>query len=137
MDAPFREKIAWIELVGMTLAYGGYFIAVELAKPPILTMILLFAAATAVRLLILGGGYLALASASRTPADERDRAVDRRASSIAYLVLLAAMILVGVIMPFGGETGPRVANSALAGVVLAELVRHGAVVFGYRRGWRA
>jgi hypothetical protein len=121
----------------MTLAYGGYFVAVEIAQPSILTMILLFAGATAVRVVILGGGYLTLAAGSRTTPDERDRAIDRRASSVAYLVLLAAMILVGVIMPFGGAGGARVANAALAGIVLAELVRYGSAVFGYRRGWRA
>ena len=139
----YREKMAWLELAGMVIAYGAYFVAVGMVDPApdrtaTLTFVGLFAAATAARLLILGIGWLALrarlGSEARARRDERDRAIDRRGASFAYYVLLSLMLWVGVIMPLM-ESGWAIANSALAAVVIAEIVRQTVAVLGYRRGW--
>jgi hypothetical protein len=92
--------------------------------------------ASIVRMLLLGVGYLYLRLGSpqeeRPPLDERDRAIEHRAISAAYYVLMAGMILVGCVMPFN-SSGWTTVNAALFMIVLAELIRYGMVVVSYRR----
>lgn len=134
-----RERFAWVDLVGMIVAYGGFFVEMGRAEPSVRTLVILFAIATAVRLAILAAAYVSLSAEARAELrgrpDERDRAVSRRSALIAYYVLLAGMCVVGVIMPFSYD-GLTVATAALGGVVAAEVVRHVAIVSGYRWGWR-
>ena len=66
--------------------------------------------------------------------DERDRAIARRGASVAYFVLMAGMILVGVVMPFGDPRW-KIINAALLSLVIAEATRHVLVILSYRRGW--
>ncbi|HRE33605.1 MAG TPA: hypothetical protein PK217_00885 [Sphingopyxis terrae] len=70
----------------------------------------------------------------RVRADERDRAIRRRGATIAYYVLLAGMMVVGVYLPFV-EQGVPLANTGLFAIVLAELVNSAVVLISYRRGW--
>lgn len=139
----YREKMAWIELLGMVVAYGAYFIAVGMVDPApgrdaTLIYCGLFGAATVVRLLILGIGWLVLRTQSpaeaRAKPDERDRAISRRSGTVAYYVLLSLMLWVGVIKPLLAS-GWEVANSALAAIIIAEIVRQAVAVISYRRGW--
>lgn len=140
---PFREKGAWVAVAAMVVAYGGYFIALPMMPHQgefrdMLVLLALFAIASAVRLLILGAGTLAIRAASpadaRAPADERDRAIAARAGSIAYFVLMAGMIMVGIVLPFT-EQGRAITNAALLALVIADVVRYGAIIPAYRRGW--
>ena len=60
----YREKIAWLSLVAMAVAYGPYFVlATRSPRPwepfPHLHPLGLFAVVSIVRMLILGAGYLA------------------------------------------------------------------------------
>jgi len=64
--------------------------------------------------------------------DERDRAIDARATRTAYFVMLTGMIVVGVVMPFS-DSGWKITNSALFAIVLAETVRYALIVMGYHR----
>lgn len=139
----YREKMAWLELVGMTIAYGAYFIALGMVDPApghdaTLTYVALFGAASVARLLILGIGWLVLrarlGAEARAKPDERDRAIDRRGATMAYYVLLSLMLWVGVVKPLFAS-GWEVANSALAAIIIAELVRQAIAVLSYRRGW--
>lgn len=139
----YREKLAWLELIGMVIAYGGYFIAIGLVDPApgrmeTLTYVALFGAASVVRLLILGSGWLTLraqmGSEARAKPDERDRAIARRGAAIAYYVLLGLMLWVGVVLPLT-DSGWAVANTALAAIIIAEIIRDLVVVISYRRGW--
>ncbi|MBX3595487.1 hypothetical protein [Sphingomonas sp.] len=139
----YRERLAWIELVGMAIAYGAYFIAVGLVEPApgrleTLSYVALFGAATGVRLLILGLGWLLLRARmggeARARPDERDRAIARRGASVGYYVLLGLMLWVGVILPLT-QSGWAVANAALAAIIVAEIVRDVVIVFSYRGGW--
>lgn len=139
----YREKLAWLELVGMVIAYGGYFIGVGMVEPgpgrlETLTYVALFGAATVVRLLILGTGWLTLkakmGSEARAKPDERDRSIARRGAAIGYYVLLGLMLWVGVMLPLT-DTGWAVANSALAAIIIAEIVRDAVIVASYQRGW--
>jgi hypothetical protein len=142
MTMAYREKIAWLAMAGMAIAYGGFFAAVALAErmgPVSLLLFLgLFAAASVIRMLIEGIGRFVIAARSgadaRAPTDERDRAIARRGAAIAYFVLMAGMILVGMVMPFSAG-GMRIVGAALLSLVVAELVHYGVMVFSYRRGW--
>ncbi len=139
--APFREKIAWLALIAMVVTFGPYFAIVasgvlprEVA--PNLRQLVLFGVAAVADGIIQGIGYLYLSRVSpgeaRTPPDERDLAIMRRAMSVAYYVLIVGMIDVGVIMPFY-SSGWVIINAALFAIVVAELVRNGVIVFSYRR----
>jgi hypothetical protein len=136
----YREKIAWLSLIAMAVAYGPYFTSVARGpgswEPlPHLHPLGLFALASIARMLILGVGYLYLRFGSppeeRPPMDERDRAIEHRSMSAAYYVLIAGMILVGCFMPFS-STGWTIVNAAIFWIVAAEVVHYGVVVASYR-----
>jgi len=136
----YREKIAWLSLIAMAVAYGPYFVFVGRAPGPWeplphLHPLGLFAVVSIVRMLILGAGYLYLRFGStreeRPPLDERDRAIDHRSLSAAYYVLIAGMILVGCIMPIS-STGWTIVNAAIFWIVAAEVVHYSVVVASYR-----
>lgn len=139
---PFREKIAWLTLISMAIAYGVYFtiLGTHLAAglPHLLQIVWWFGSVTAVQLVVVIVGSIALAITARrdarTRADERDKAVARRGATIAYYVLMVEMILVGVVMPFT-EPAWKIINAALIALVAAEAVRLITVILSYRRGW--
>lgn len=138
---PYKEKIAWLSLAAMVLAFGPYFAIAAIAPPaadqlPNMGQLRLFAGAVLLQVAVLGGGRLILRRTSPIdaglPADERDRAIERVAVQTAYYFLISGMILVGCIMPF--QTGGwRIVNAGLFVIVLAELVHYGVVAVGYRR----
>ena len=137
---PYREKIACISLIAIAVAYGPYFSFVGRSPGPWeplphLHPLGLFAQVSIVRMLILGAGYLYLRLGSpqeeRPPLDERDRAIEHRAISAAYYVLMAGMILVGCVMPFN-SSGWTIINAAIFCIVAAEVVHYSVVVASYR-----
>ncbi len=138
----FREKIAWLTLVTMLAAYGFYFgwagPRIGFGEVRMLDIVWTFGPVAAVHALaVIVGSILIAVTAAReanAPADERDRAIARRGSTIGYYVLLTGMILVGVVMPFT-EPAWKIVNTALLAIVIAETVRDGVIVLSYRRGW--
>ena len=64
--------------------------------------------------------------------DERDRAIDGRATRMAYFILLTGMIVVGMVMPFNNG-GWKLVNTALLFIVLTETARYVLILIGYRR----
>lgn len=137
----FREKSAWLSLLAMALSFGPYFALVassaEQDNPlPNLPLLGWFAVTVLVQVIIMAGGAALLAMRSpqeaRTPPDERDHAIARRALSAAYYVLMVGMCLVGCVMPFYAA-GWRIINAALFMMVAAELVHYGVAVISYRR----
>ena len=139
----YRERIAWLALFAMALAYGPFFVLLgreaAFGGPSIGRFLLLFGAASAVRVAIEAGGRIALAvrmgAEARAPADERDRAIAARSSSFAYIVLLVGMIVVGMVMPFSSQ-GLAIVTAALFALIAAELIRCLAIVLSYRLGWQ-
>ena len=63
---------------------------------------------------------------------KRDMAIDRRSTQIAYFVLMGLTLYVGGYLPFVTR-GWEIVNSAIASVVIAELVRCIVAVVAYRR----
>lgn len=135
-----REKTAWLSLIALAVTFGPYFAMVAINPPsgalPNLRQLGLYATVAIAQLLILGAGHLYLRRASpeeaRMPADERDRAISHGATTWAYYVLIAGMIVVGCIMPFttGGWT---LVNTALAMITASQVVHYGVAVLSYRR----
>lgn len=98
----------------------------------------MLSAAALAQMIILGIGHLMARSrrgaGARTEPDERDRAIEHRATTAAYYVLVAGMILVGCVMPFL-EGGWEIVHAAVLAIAIAEVVHHGMVVRAYRNGW--
>ncbi len=139
----FREKIAWLSLLAMIIAYSIYFFIVQGAlRQGASTGQLLgcLGAVLGAQLVVVVVASIAIALRSgaeaRAPADERDRAIARRGAAAAYFVLMIGMILVGCVMPFS-ERGWAIINAGLLALVTAEIVRYGTIVASYRRGWYA
>jgi O-antigen/teichoic acid export membrane protein len=138
----FREKIAWLTLGGLLLAFGPYFgTLLLLGKQPWLlgpAGIGLFLIVVTALMIVMTIGGIAIAFTNirdaERPSDERDRHIARRASAIAYAVLIPALFLALGTLVFGvGQT--LLVNAVLAAIVIAELVRCTIEILGYRRGW--
>lgn len=136
----YREKVAWLSLLAMLVAFGPYFTIVATAPAddtlPNLRQLWLFAMAVVVQVAILAAGHaffrLRTPEDEREPTDERDLAIERRSVGIAYGTLIAGVIMVAIIMPFYAG-GWAIVNGAIFAIVLAELVHYGVVVVAYRR----
>jgi len=136
----FREKIDWLTIGVIALAFGWYAAVYPwgLSGVPALAAQggLLFVVAIAMTL-VLTIAAIALAihrpRDANAPADERDRDITRRAATRAYYVLI-----VGAVCCFGigywTADLAAVLNGLLASVVLAELVRLAGQVAAYRTG---
>lgn len=134
----WREKLAWINLLAMLIAYGAYFTLIGISVHSPMARLGLFAAVTVAQVIAVIIVTIMLGALSRhearAKADERDRAIGRRGASVAYFVLIVGMMTVGVVLPFS-KVGWPIANAALLALVIAEVVRHIIVVISYRRGW--
>lgn len=138
----FREKMGWLNLVTMLIAYSVYFglvgPAARFGETRMVGIIWSFGFVAAAHGIAMIIGSIAIAFSGRREAraapDERDRAIARRGSTIGYYVLIVGVILVGVVMPFS-EPPWKIVNAALLAIVLAELSHQSVVVWSYRRGW--
>lgn len=138
----FREKIAWLTLATMLVAYIVYFgfvgPAVGFGERRMLDIVWSFGPVAAAHgIAVIAGAILIAVSARKEAearADERDRAIARRGATIGYYVLILGMIVVGGIMPFS-EPPWKIVNAALLAIVLAEIVNNAVVLLSYRRGW--
>jgi hypothetical protein len=134
---PIREQFAWTWLGTLVVAYGAYFAALILLRPMVATPLAQFSllgAIAAAQMVAVGLFWLIAAHRGRPAPDERDRAIEHRSSAMAYYVLIGGMIVVGCVMPFSAG-GWDLVHAAVLAIVLAEIVHHGLIVVGYRRGW--
>jgi hypothetical protein len=138
------EARARLQLWAMGLPYAVYFM-LQLAIPAwfegltILQRLACFGATALVHAAITLTGLVLL---RRKPGDdgprldERDRAIEARATLAGYYTLMAAMIMVGVMLPFGAANPWKIVNAALLGIVIAEMVRHALIAMAYRKAAR-
>lgn len=132
------EKRAWLMLWSMCPVYFVYF-AIQLGFPDQLSTMLERMACLALVASLHAVGYVSgwLVIKRREAGepfveDERDRAIDGRATRTAYFILLTGMILAGMIMPFN-RGGWEIVNAALFFIVLSETVRYALILTGYRK----
>jgi len=137
----FREKMAWFTLIGFILTYAVYFgiaaPAVAFGRDNMLDIVWSFGPVAAVHGLIsiIGSSAIAIAARrdARNLADERDRAIDRKAISVAYYVMLVGVLFVGVAGPFTMQPY-QIVNLSLAVIVVCQIIHDVLVILGYRRG---
>lgn len=134
-----REKFSWVWLATMIVTYGAYFAAVARmpAEHSTLTPFLLLGGTTIVQVVIIIIASIAIRvmDGAPSPKDERDRAIEHRAATIAYYTLMTGIVLVGCVMPFSSG-GWTIVNAAVLAIVISEIVHHGLVAAGYKWGWR-
>jgi len=135
----FREKTAWAALISILVGFGTYFAtlaygqATGRATPDYYAGLLV----VVVLCVTIAMAIFGIVSAIRTPeearalADERDRAIDARATRAAYFVLLIGTLSSAAAAWLGGLFW--VLNGLLASIVLAEVIRYGTMIRHYRR----
>ncbi len=135
----FREKIAWVAFLSTVLIWGAFFvILVQIPHEARgLAMLGPFIAATIAQaaVMIVAATVWAIGAPkeANAPADERDRAVGRRATGFAYLTLILGVAAVIAWLHFGLH-GPDTIFALAGAFILAEAVRFGATALGYRKG---
>jgi uncharacterized membrane protein len=138
-DMRVKEQFARVWLITLLVTYLPYFLTLAIAGDmSALQQIALFAATVTVQIVVIGiaSAVMAVRRKGERVSDERDLAIDQRATRVAYQILLCGMILVGCLMPFN-RSGWTIFHAAVLSIAVAEIVRHGLIVSLYRRGWDA
>ena len=138
----FREKIHWVTLVTIILAFGWYFLAYpwQIADSPAglwATAGLLVPVTIAIIVaMTVATAFLAIRNRGEVDAkeDERDRSFDMRGTHYAYYPLIVG-IWINILLIFWGVGQAQQLNLMLATLVAAELVRIGTQLYLYRRGY--
>ncbi|WP_430391184.1 hypothetical protein [Dyella sp. 20L07] len=135
------QKRAWLNIWSMCPVYCLYFMVQFLAPgllPTMMARIGFLAIVAGFHAVTYVSGLLVFKRQEKGESlleDERDRGIDARATRVAYFVMLAGMILVGVVMPFG-DSGWKIVNAALFFIVLTEGLRSALILMGYRGATR-
>lgn len=137
----FREKTHWAALLGLTVAFGWYFLAYPWAIVGTRAGLGAAGGMLVPVTLIIGGVMSVVAAffAIRAPKeahlkeDERERSIHLRGTHAAYYPLVLG-VYANVVAIFNGIGGAALLNLLLATVVIAELVRVAAQLWHYRRG---
>jgi len=137
----FREKLSWLQLLAIVVAFGGYFgMLAYQGGPGVIGRryffgILLAAIACHLAITIVGSIFLAIRQPDEAQArrDERDRAINNRAARVAYFVLLTGVIGAAASIHLGVNLFWMM-NGILGALILGEAVRMVGQIVGYRRG---
>ena len=131
------ESRACVFLLGLCPSYAVYF-ALQIAAPAWLSTtperMACLAVAAGAHAAICVVGLLVIKRRERGEgllADERDRAIEARATRIAYYALMVGAVLAGMVMPFNNG-GWRIVNTALLAIVIAERLRNVLIMRAYR-----
>ena len=137
----YQEKSRWIALTANLLAWGWYFIT--LARLPsglpderglLGLMVPVFIAVAVIN--IVGHVVVAVLKPSEagTDLDEREKAISRHASAIGYTILCVG-VAIALGTTFYDWTAWVAVNAVMAAFILAECVRYGVEIVGFRRGY--
>ncbi|MCY1007021.1 hypothetical protein OV079_15940 [Nannocystis pusilla] len=138
MSASFAEKSVWIQLLGMAVALGLYFVVAGWMLASGITILPdfagVFVVAVVLLVAILIGGHLVAALMGRPePADVRDRELEGRAEGRTGWILATGVI--GAIGALVVAVEPVwVAHLLLLSLYLSELARLALQLVYYRRG---
>jgi hypothetical protein len=137
----FQEKSRWIALTANLIAWGWYFFT--LSRLPaglpderglLGMMVPVIVAITIIN--IVGHVIVAVLkpSEAKTELDEREKAIARRAAAIGYTVLcIGIAVALGATLWFW--TVFYAVNAVMFAFILAECVRYGVEIAGFRRGF--
>ena len=138
----FREKIVWISLIALLVAYGGYFTALgqDLAHGRPLELSfgrLVFCIVVLVAIETVLTVTAAAVAAIRNPGeatqalDERERLIRLRGRSAGFFMLSGGTVCVAAGGLFDLSAG-QIANGVILSLALAEIVRCGTELSLYR-----
>jgi hypothetical protein len=137
----FREKSAWISFVSILLVFSIYFaqaarvlIAGESRQPQVHLILVLVLGLVALEVVLHVAIAIQSPREARSPKDERERLIDLKATRVAFPVLLIGALCAILPVHLGGGRGVMV-DAILLAVVVAELVKFGAQIVYYRRGF--
>lgn len=129
----YREKSAAAALVATLLGLGVYLALVRGAAHPLAIVPAVIGMAVLMIVVLVAAHILMAALRQTDSGDERDMAIILRASHNAYLVLaVGAWGIIGLALL--GASLLTIANAAMIGFTLSEIVRYGSQLFYYRRG---
>ena len=138
MGASYEEKSVWIQLVGLVLGLGAYFViagmmlaAGQRAMPAYAALFMVSVPAMVIFLIV--GHAAAAIGAKPEGADERDRLISWRAEHRSSW-LVATGVLGGVTCMVFGVDNVWTANLLLLSLALSELLSLSLRVVSYRRG---
>jgi hypothetical protein len=137
----FQEKSLWISLVGLMLAFGGYFwsayatlLPVPRAADVTSDQAGLFIAATVILVVVLVAGNLVVTLMDRrTDTDERDRWIQLKGGQYGSYVLATGVFL-SLCTALFTQGNAIMAHMLLGFWVLAQVVETAAQILSYRRG---
>lgn len=138
----FQEKSLWVSLLGLLLAFGGYFystvatlLPTTAAKDVLPEQAGLFIAATLVLVAILVVGHVVIALLDhRAETDERDRSIELRGERYGSYVL-ASGVFFALCTALITEGNAVMAHVLLGAWVLAQGVEIISQLVMYRRGY--
>ncbi len=138
----FREKLAWISVLTMSLVYGWYFWTVfPLARAGAggafhyakLLQGTIFAVVALQVILTIAVAIFSPREA-REPQDEREKLIALKGTRTAYFVLVTGALLVSVSGIFFGTNAVLLGNDALLIVVVGNLTKDITQIVHYRMG---
>lgn len=138
----FREKMHWVTLVTMILAFGWYFLAYpwRMAAEPagVWTTAGMLVPVTIgiIVMMTIASAWMAIRAPDEAhmKEDERDRSIHLMGTHYAYYPLVVG-IWANIFALFWNIGQAAQLNLLLATVVCAELVRIGTQLYLYRRGY--
>ena len=139
----FNEKLHWSAFVGITAAFGWYFLTYPWsivgtrAGIGAVASMLVVVTIVIIGVMSIVATYLAIRypKEAHLKADERERGIHQRGTHAAYYPLVLG-VYANIVAVFNGWSGAMLLNLLLATVIIAELVRVGAQLLIYRRGGR-
>jgi hypothetical protein len=133
----FEERGAWIQLIGLLVAFGAYFfIALQLLTAGVMNVLAyagLLVPTVVLLVVVLIAGYVVAAITGRTDGpDERDTLIEGKAERNSGWILGAGVIFAigGLIV---GVAAAWVVNLLLFALVVSEVTRTGLQIVYYRR----
>lgn len=136
----YKEKIAWLYLIGMVTCFGAYFLFLifnpSFYSWKFLHQFIPLAICGTINGFFAGIGHFILMRAhdasDRLSNDERDVAIESKSTIRAYHVLIYAVLFVGGYLPFFAEKWVIV-NCAILAVCIAEVTRNCSIIISYRQ----
>lgn len=138
----FNEKMHWVALIGLVLAFGWYFLnypwEIAHTQAGVWAAVGMLIPVTIIFLvpMIAGSAYFAIRSPKEAnmKADERDKTIHLRGTHLAYYPLVLG-VWANIFALINGIGFGYSVNILMATLVFCELIRVGSQLYYYRRGY--
>jgi hypothetical protein len=133
----FQERSAWIQLIGLLVAFGAYFyVALQLLTAGVMNLLAyagLMVPTVVLLVAVIIAGYIAAAITGRTDGpDERDTLFEGKAEGNSGWILgVGVMCAIGGLI--AGVEPAWIVNMLLFSLVLSEVTRTCLQIVSYRR----